>query len=228
LNTHYTYFLILAASLAGPLALSFDKKVAFYKKWKYIFPAMLVPALLYIAWDMFFTMKGVWSFNLDYITGYAVGNLPLEEVLFFFVVPYCCLFIYECIRSYFPGLKQKAGADLFLQALALVLLVASFFYRDQYYTSWTFLFTAFFIGLLYSLPSFFKGFDAVSFLVSYAITVIPFLLVNGFLTAIPVVIYNDLENSGIRIYTIPFEDVFYGMLLMLMIVAVYEKTLKRV
>ena len=36
MNAHYTYFLILACSVAGPLALSFDKKVGFYKKWKYL------------------------------------------------------------------------------------------------------------------------------------------------------------------------------------------------
>jgi len=34
MNTHLTYLMILAASLAGPLLLSFDKKVAFYKHWK--------------------------------------------------------------------------------------------------------------------------------------------------------------------------------------------------
>lgn len=54
MNSHYTYFLILGASLAGPLALSFDKKVAFYKRWKYLVIPMLVPAALYIAWDAFF------------------------------------------------------------------------------------------------------------------------------------------------------------------------------
>ena len=71
--------------------------------------------------------------------------------------------------------------------------------------------------------NFFRGFDAASFLVSYAICLIPFLIVNGFLTAIPVVQYNDAENLGIRIYTIPFEDAFYGMLLVLMNIVIYEK-----
>jgi lycopene cyclase domain-containing protein len=227
LNPHFTYFLILAASLAGPLALSFDKKVAFYKNWKYVFPAMIIPALLYIVWDIYFTEKGVWSFNPAYISGINLYNLPLEEVLFFFIVPYCCVFIYACIRAYFPNLINKKTADLVLLVLAVALLITGILYADKYYTSWTFIFTGAFILIIFAVQKFFKNFDAVSFLVSYAICLIPFLIVNGFLTAIPVVIYNNAENLGIRIYTIPFEDAFYGMLLVLMNIALYEKLKSR-
>jgi lycopene cyclase domain-containing protein len=227
LNSHYTYFLILAASLAGPLALSFDKKVAFYKNWKYLFPAMVIPASLYIVWDIYFTSKGVWIFNPAYITGINLYNLPLEEVLFFFIVPYCCVFIYACIRAYFPNLVNKKTADLVLLVLAVALFVTGVIYVEKYYTCWTFIFTGAFILIIYAVKKFFKGFDAVSFLISYAICLIPFLIVNGFLTAIPVVIYNDAENLGIRIYTIPFEDAFYGMLLVLMNIALYEKLKSR-
>jgi len=223
LNPQYTYFLILAASLAGPLALSFDKKVGFYKHWKYVFPAMVVPAILYIIWDVYFTRLAVWSFNEDYITGIKLKGLPLEEILFFFVVPYCCVFIYACIRSYFPNLINQKNADWFLKILAAALLIAGIIYFDKHYTSWTFIFTSAFIFLLYLFRNFFKSFDAVSFLVSYVICLIPFLIVNGFLTAIPVVMYNDAENLGIRIHTIPFEDAFYGMLLILMNIVLYEK-----
>ncbi|MEP7237860.1 MAG: lycopene cyclase domain-containing protein [Ferruginibacter sp.] len=223
MNPHYTYFLILTASLAGPLALSFDKKVAFYKNWKYIFPAMFIPALLYIGWDIYFTEKGVWSFNEAYITGIKLYNLPLEEVLFFFIVPYCCVFIYACVRAYFPKLVNKKSADLFLIVLAVGSFVTGIIFAEKYYTSWTFIFTGAFILLIYALRKNFKSFDAASFILSYAICLIPFLIVNGFLTAIPVVIYNDAENLGIRIYTIPFEDAFYGMLLVLMNIAIYEK-----
>lgn len=222
MNNHYTYFLILAASLAGPLALSFDKKVAFYKKWKYLFPAMIIPALLYIIWDFYFTAQGVWSFNEAYITGIKLYNLPVEEVLFFFIVPYCCLFIYECIRSYFPAVQNIVWANKLLLILAAVLLITGIIFYKKYYTGWTFIFTAIFLFALHFINKKTKIFNAGLFVAAYAVMLIPFLIVNGFLTAIPVVLYNDAENLDFRIYTIPFEDTFYGMLLILMNVVIYE------
>lgn len=226
MNSHYTYFVILASSLAGPLVLSFDSKVAFYRNWKFLFPAMVIPALLYLGWDIFFTSNGVWSFNEQCVTGIKLNNLPVEEVLFFVIVPYCCVFIYACIRFYFPGLTNKRTGDAVLQMLALGLGGAGIIFYKRYYTSWTFLLNALFIALIYLRRNYFKYFDATSFLVSWLLTLIPFLIVNGFLTGIPVVLYNNAENLGIRIYTIPFEDVFYGMLLVLMNIVIYENLKK--
>jgi lycopene cyclase domain-containing protein len=48
------------------------------------------------------------------------------------------------------------------------------------------------------------------------------LIVNGLLTALPVVIYNDLENIGVRIGSIPVEDFFYCFILLLMNISLYE------
>lgn len=222
MNTHYTYFLILLASLAGPLALSFDKKVAFYKKWKFVFPAMLFPALLYIAWDVWFTASGVWSFNPAYITGLHLFNLPVEEVLFFLVVPYCCTFIYECIRCYFPLIRSSRRSEFILFFLAVLLFVSAFVFHSLLYTFYTALFCAAFIFIVFIARRFFSSFNSAAFLVSYVVILIPFLIVNGFLTAIPVVLYNNTENLGLRIYTIPAEDVFYGMLLVMMNIVLFE------
>jgi lycopene cyclase domain-containing protein len=110
-----------------------------------------------------------------------------------------------------------------LQFIGALLLIAGLFYFRRAYTSVTFCLTAAFIGALYFFRDFFRDFSATFFLIAYAIALIPFLVVNGLLTALPVVEYNDAENLGIRIYTIPFEDVFYGMLLMMMIIALYER-----
>ncbi|MGC4100449.1 lycopene cyclase domain-containing protein [Ferruginibacter sp.] len=223
MKAQYTYLVILAASLAGPLLLSFDKKVAFYKNWRHWFYAVTLPALVYIAWDVYFTAKGVWAFNPVYVTGIYIINLPLEEVLFFFVVPYCCVFIYECIKAYFPQLKNKAAADVILMLLGLLLWITGIIFYRKDYTSWTFISNAVFIGIVYMFRNYLKTFDATVFLISYCIMLIPFLIVNGFLTSIPVVLYNNAENLGTRLYSIPVEDVFYGMLLILATIVIYEK-----
>ncbi len=231
LNLQYTYFFILTASVAGPLLLSFDRKVAFYKKWKYLFSAMLFPAIFFIVWDEFKTRSGVWSFSNEHIVGFKLSSLPVEEILFFFFVPYCCVFIYECVRAYFPNVigRKWGNSTLLLMGEAFFVIAVLTWGKD--YTFYTALFNALFIGALFLFKKWFAGFDASSFLISYLITILPFLVVNGFLTAIPVVTYNDAENVGFRIFSflpwpmhnIPVEDIFYGMLLVLMNVALFEK-----
>ena len=223
METTWTYALILIGSLVGPVALSFDKKVAFYTKWKDVLLAGLAPALVFIIWDMYFTSKGVWWFSENHITGIKIGNLPIEEVLFFLVVPFCCLFIYECVRCYFPELKGEKNARRLLRFLGASLLVIGLMNLNKYYTSWTGIGNGIFISLILFLPTVFKDFKSNYFLISYLIILIPFLTVNGLLTSIPVVSYNDAENLAIRIYTIPVEDTFYGMLLILMNVTIYER-----
>lgn len=227
MDPRFTYCIILACSLAGPLALSFDRKVAFFKKWKYLFPAMLFPAALYIAWDVYFTSTGIWRFNENYITGIRFFNLPLEEVLFFFVVPYCCVFIYECVRCYFPNLRESRKSVFILLLLGVLLLGSGFFYYNRHYTSWTFTLNGLFIIIIFLRKAWFRNFNSAAFLFSWLIILVPFLAVNGFLTAIPVVIYNNAENLGIRIFSIPFEDIFYGMLLILLNIVLFEKLRSR-
>jgi lycopene cyclase domain-containing protein len=230
MNSHYTYLLIHLGSLVGPLLLSFDKKVAFYRKWKPLFKAMIIPAIIFLIWDAWFTHQAVWSFSDEHTIGWRIIGLPIEEILFFFTVPYCCVFIYECIRVYFPSLRNGRAARLFMILLAIVLLVVALLHIDRAYTAYTFIGLAVFILAVLFIP-YFNIFDPLSFVVSYLIILIPFLIVNGFLTSVPVVLYNNQENLGIRIFSflpspmnnIPLEDIFYGMLLILMNVAFYEK-----
>jgi lycopene cyclase domain-containing protein len=223
LNTHFTYFAILALSLAGPLLLSFDKKVAYYKQWKYLLPAITIAAIPYLVWDSYFTYLQVWQFNTTYIYGPSYFLLPIEEWLFFIIVPFCCMFIYECIRNYFTAIAKQQWGKYVLGAIGCILFIAGIIYHQKIYTAYTFIFCSAFIACLFIFKQFFKAFNASLFLVSYTVILIPFLIVNGFLTAMPILTYNNLQNLAIRLFTIPFEDVFYGMLLLLIITAFFEK-----
>ena len=67
-----------------------------------------------------------------------------------------------------------------------------------------------------------SGNQANKFFVTYAISLIPMFIVNGILTALPVVIYDDTQNLGLRIGTIPIEDFLYSAILLAMNISLYE------
>lgn len=223
MNPHYTYAALHVGAFTFPFLLSFDKRVAFYRKWKFLFPAIALIAALFIIWDIYFTKWGVWSFNPDYITGIYIKNLPWEEVLFFFTIPYCCLFIYECVIEYFPRIDFPKTARGITVALAGITLLIGALNMDKYYTSWSAL-GSFVLLVVMAV----KNYSWMSkFWVSYVIVAIPFFICNGILTAKPVVLYNNDENLAIRMYTIPVEDLMYNFIMLAGVTILFEQFRKK-
>lgn len=219
-----TYLLINFLTVLFPVILSFDKRVRFYKSWKYIFPGLLISGLFFLLWDHLFTVFGVWSFNPDYIIGYYFLDLPLEEILFFITVPFACIFIYECLNQYIKEdiLKNISGyITLVLILLSVVLLLM---YYDRVYTLITFGWLA---AVLLIAGFVVKSKYLSRFYLAYLVSLIPFYIVNGLLTSIPVVLYNDRENMAFRIGSIPFEDHFYSMSMLMINILLFEYFRKR-
>lgn len=217
---NYTYLLLLIGSIAVPLALSFDKNVQYYKNLKYILPAILVTAAIFIVWDINFTEANVWNFNHEYTLGKDIKGLPIEEWLFFLVIPYACVFIYEVLKFY---LKKQEFANPFL-VFSLFLMVGfaliSYFFRHQAYTFLTFLFAAVYLGYTVFRNKF-KPY-ITKFYFAYFVSLLPFLIVNGVLTSLPVVEYNSAHILNFRIINIPIEDFSYLFLMLLMVTTIYE------
>lgn len=218
-----TYILINLLSVSIPLLLSFDRKVHYYRRWKYLLPSILLTLVIFILWDIYFTHIGIWGFNPLHLSGIEIVNLPLGEWLFFITVPYASIFLYDVYKAYVKQDLLGKAAPRISAFLMGFLLFIGFANLDRLYTSVTFISLAIFIGLVqYILRVNFMG----RFYLSYTVVLIPFIIVNGILTGSyieeEVVWYNDLENLGRRIFTIPVEDIFYGMLLILMNVSFYE------
>jgi len=210
----------MLGSLAVPLAFSFEKQVRFYTKWKYLFPAVLFSGAVFILWDLRFEELQIWGFNPEYILGIYWLNLPVEEWLFFLIIPYCCVFIYEILNVKLPVFRKPN----LLLVVSLVLLVAfallAWFARQKLYTFFTFFLLSIYFG--YTIfRNHFKS-HLFNFYLTWLISLVPFLVVNGILTAFPVVEYNDMHMLGIRIFTIPVEDFFYLFLLLIMNLTIYE------
>lgn len=219
----YTYLLINIGSILIPFIYSFHPKLQFYKKWKHFLLSLLPVAIIFIVWDMLFTRAGIWGFNPEYLTGFYLLNLPIEEILFFLAIPYACMFTYHCLKLLLR--KMPAGSwvkviTLFLSAILFIIAVS---FADRTYTLVTFLSAGtalLFVGIVKPQP--WLG----HFYRTWLILLMPFMIVNGLLTGFgldePVVWYNNMENLQTRILTIPVEDAVYGMLLLLLTTTIYE------
>lgn len=213
------YAWVIILSFAGPFALSFDKKVAFYKEWRFVFLAALIVAVPFLIWDELFTQWKVWGFNPIYLLKIYLGQLPLEEVLFFVVIPYNFIFILKVIQAYFPNRNQKRFAPLFAFAFMISAIVWMLLHSDNYYT-----FLATFLTAV--LTIFLRNkIWYQDFMWAYLLCLIPFFIVNGVLTGAvtpePIVWYSEQHIIGWRMISIPFEDLYYNYALLLPVTWMY-------
>ncbi len=218
------YLLLDLASLSIPLAYSFEKRMRFIKWWRSVFLSISITAVLFLIWDVIFTRNGVWGFNEAYLVGIDLINLPLEEWLFFLCIPYACIFTHYAFQFFFPKLRLSDVLTRGITLLVLTILIpVIILHTSKAYTFVNYLLLA--LILVYSLIS--KERQLGVFYITFLIILIPFFIINGILTGTfiqdQVVWYNNAENLGIRMGTIPIEDAGYAFSMIFLSIILIEK-----
>lgn len=169
---------------------------------------ILLPAVLYILWDIL-VVNYFWIFNPKYNLGLLLFHVPIEEMLFFIIVPYSCLFLFYHfpygrtepivrLRSLYPiliFLLALVGRTAIIHHLTYTALVLGVFciilFIDYLWRTHLFITPRFLLFLIF-----------VFFLIT---------IFNLYLTARPIVIYNEALKTNWNLWTIPIEDYLFGL-----------------
>jgi lycopene cyclase domain-containing protein len=215
---HFTFLIILLLTVLYPIIRSFENKIEYYYKWKYAFTAIIFSLVIFIPWTIYFSTEEIWKYNSNFITNIYIKGLPLEEWLFFIIIPFASLYIYEVIHYYVKKSMPYNLTILITILLAFLLVSFAAMFYNQVYTSSTFFGLA---GLLI-FHLIVKSKYLFKFYIAYLLALIPFFLINGFITYLEIVTANDYYNVGVRIFTIPIEDFLFFMLNFLVAVTIFE------
>lgn len=237
MNTSYAYILVDLFCLSGPFFLSFHKSVAFYKNFKALLIGLLFMCAIYIPWDIVFTHWGIWNFNSIYTLKPRWFLLPIEEWLFFIAVPFACVFTFECVRYFKKSAPSKGFTTLSGMTITFIAACLCIYsgLNELWYTFTATMLCAVLLTYHFQRKSEFLGY----LLFAWFILLIPFFISNGILTGIhfyeydlintsnvniteAIVRYNNKYNLGIRIWSVPIEDFFYGLAMVLLTVTPYE------
>lgn len=207
----YTYLLINFLTVIICFIFSFDKRIQFNKHFFAFAKASVLTAIPFIAWDVWFTAHGVWWFNTAYTIGSVFLGLPIEEWLFFFCIPFSCVFTYFCLDKFFNLKWANAFNNIIVFITVIVCVVIALLHYDKIYTFVTAVITV--VVLIY-----FHFVARITWIgqasLVYTILMLGFFPVNGVLTGTglesPIVNYNPNEFLNFRLLTIPIEDAVYG------------------
>ncbi|MCA0933803.1 lycopene cyclase domain-containing protein [Lutimonas saemankumensis] len=211
------YLWIDLLSLSVPLLVSFHPRLELYKQWKFLFQAIAITMLPFIVWDVYFTIQEYWGFNPEYLSGIYALHLPVEEWLFFICIPYACVFTHLSLLELNPNIRlSDRVTKKITYLLAIIFTGILLFNFNRAYTAVDMIFALIVLFIAHRIrPKLLN-----SFYLTFLVMLIPFFIVNGILTGTGIegniVWYNDKENLGVRMGTIPVEDSAYAFSMILM------------
>ncbi len=213
----FTYLLIIFLTIIICFGASFHHRIRFNKHFATFLLAATIVAAPFIVWDVWFTKTGVWWFNESYTIGLAIAGLPLEEWLFFYCIPFACVFTFFCLEKFFDLSWASAFNNLIVFTGSIVCVLVILTSNSKVYTLVTAVATLSTLFFLHFIAR--REWIGAATLV-YLILLPGFFVVNGPLTGLwlndPVVNYNNNEILGARFFTIPIEDAAYGFTLFLL------------
>jgi lycopene cyclase domain-containing protein len=101
--SHLAYLAVLAACLVGTAPLEIVLRTRVYARWRRLALALAPTVVIFAGWDVYAIHHHQWSYERRFTTGVLLpGRLPLEELLFFVVVPTCAVLTLEAVRRRRP------------------------------------------------------------------------------------------------------------------------------
>jgi lycopene cyclase domain-containing protein len=94
-----TYLLVLAGCLLGTAPLELVLHTRVYARWRRLLLTLLPVFVVFTLWDVLAIRAGHWAYDPRQTTGLHVGNVPIEELLFFLVIPVCSVLALEAVRA---------------------------------------------------------------------------------------------------------------------------------
>jgi len=105
----FSYIAVLIFIFFGTLWLEIILKARVYQKLKRLILTIIPVVILMVIWDYYAIVNNHWFFDPEKTTGIIlIGFLPLEELLFFIIVPIASLLSFEAVRSI---KKEKVGDE---------------------------------------------------------------------------------------------------------------------
>lgn len=105
----FAYLTVLAGCLGGALWLEPILRVNVLRRWRRLLLTLLPVVVIFALWDLAAIAAGHWTFDPEQTTGVLLpGDLPLDELLFFVVVPFCAILGFEAVRAV---LRWPAGDE---------------------------------------------------------------------------------------------------------------------
>ena len=103
----WQYLIVLGACLAITAPLEIFRP-GVYRQARRAVRAVLPVAAVFLVWDEVAIGAHIWTYNPAYVSGVNIPfHMPIEEVLFFLVIPLCALLTYNAVSAILRMVKRR-------------------------------------------------------------------------------------------------------------------------
>ena len=104
----FQYLLVMAACLAVTLPLELVLGARVYRQARRVVLTIAPVVVVFALWDAVAIARDQWGFVSRYVTGVRLGSLPIEELVFFVVIPLCTLLTFETVQRLLARASRRA------------------------------------------------------------------------------------------------------------------------